>query len=354
LKSWRLGIWGLGFVLMVVVALAAPSDPEPSHVTAFAAFLLWMLAGLCSEVIALTSSVRDAKRLRRRPQPAPADGVVEAVLLVGARGVPNPHRPRFRRFEGWNNAEASPPNPRASVTGGPLVGSVAIVSLFVGRGGRRWKDDEMARALASLESTGAWIERQAADWSVGVRLGLTETYFEAVDERTDEVDIAVVAEAHQMGLFEAHAIEKVLASASRAVGTLGFDGIADWVARTRARVDADQVVWLLNLGAAGRSHAIPADLTPLPGVRLAVCYAQESDFPGPPSGPLGGDSVTYAHELLHLFGASDKYGAPLSDFPPGTVTGRDIMLLRETSLPRLRVDPLTAVELGWSRNGSRA
>jgi hypothetical protein len=353
LRSWRLWVWGLGFLGTVAVALLAPSTPGPSHVTAFAAFLLWMMAGLCSEVIALADSVRRRNRLRRGPPAAPADGVIECVVLEGARGERNPDRPRYRRFVAWDEGNSSARGGPLDVFSGPLLGRVAVVPLFVGWGGRRWRDDEVARALKSLEKAASWIESQAVDWGAGVAVCLAETYFEESDDQIGVVDIAVVAEAHQMGLFQAHATERVLAAASRALGRLGFAGLPDWVQQTRGRVGADQVVWLVNLGAAGRSHAIPEDLTPLPGVRLAVCYAQPADFPGPPSGPLGGDSVTCAHELLHLFGASDKYGARLDDFPPGMVTGRDIMLLHESSLARLRVDPLTAVELGWSRDGQR-
>ena len=49
--------------------------------------------------------------------------------------------------------------------------------------------------------------------------------------------------------------------------------------------------------------------------------------------------MTVVHELLHLFGATDKYGRSLRDVPPGTVTSRDVMRLSETRLSRLRIDP---------------
>ena len=54
-----------------------------------------------------------------------------------------------------------------------------------------------------------------------------------------------------------------------------------------------------------------------------------------------------AHEVLHLFGASDKYGVPLDSFRSGQVTHRDIMRMDARRLERLRVDPLTASEVGW-------
>jgi hypothetical protein len=82
-------------------------------------------------------------------------------------------------------------------------------------------------------------------------------------------------------------------------------------------------------------------------VCLAVCYAREASFTEPVVRAPGPDPVTFVHELLHLFGATDKYGVPLSEFPPGAVTACDVMRLDRTRLARLHVDPLTAAEIGW-------
>ncbi len=71
------------------------------------------------------------------------------------------------------------------------------------------------------------------------------------------------------------------------------------------------------------------------GVGLAICYAREASFPEPLAGPGRVDPTTVAHELLHLFGATDKYGVPLDNFPPGSVPRRDIMRLDEDRLDRL-------------------
>ncbi len=94
--------------------------------------------------------------------------------------------------------------------------------------------------------------------------------------------------------------------------------------------------------------AIPDDLTELIGVSLALCYAREANFPEPLHRPPYTDPVTVVHELLHLFGASDKYAVPLSSFPPGSVTSRDVMRLDSSRLERLRIDRATAAEIGWT------
>jgi hypothetical protein len=147
--------------------------------------------------------------------------------------------------------------------------------------------------------------------------------------------------------FERDAVTKALASASRAATELGFQDAVAMVSAINPRVHADARVWLLHPRQAGHSLAVPLDDTLLAGVSLAVCYAREANFPEPLGGPPFTDPVTIVHELLHLFGASDKYGVPLHSFPPRSVTHREIMRLDESSLLRLQIDPLTAEEIGW-------
>jgi hypothetical protein len=147
--------------------------------------------------------------------------------------------------------------------------------------------------------------------------------------------------------FEVDAVTKALTGASRAAIRLGFPDAAAFIAAINPRVEADTRVWLLHPRQAGHSLAVPLDETELAGVSLAVCYAREASFPEPLTRAPFTDPVTIAHELLHLFGASDKYGVPVRSFPARSVTSREIMRLDESSLSRLRVDPLTAREIGW-------
>jgi hypothetical protein len=117
--------------------------------------------------------------------------------------------------------------------------------------------------------------------------------------------------------------------------------------------DHDQTVWIVHHLRAGRSSAIEPDRFRYPGARVALCYARESTSSEPLVGLPFVDPVTLAHEILHLFGASDKYGTSLRSFPPGSVTSRDVMRLDETRLRRLRIDPLTSNEIGWSTDLGR-
>ena len=144
----------------------------------------------------------------------------------------------------------------------------------------------------------------------------------------------------------ADASARALAAFSRAAARLGFADAADLTARISRRIAADCPVWLLLPRAGGRSFAIPADLTDLPGVTLAVCYAREANFPEPLAGPPFADPITLVHEILHLFGATDKYGVSLASFPPklGDGAGRDV--------PELRV-PLPVAGRSSDRSGDR-
>jgi hypothetical protein len=230
---------------------------------------------------------------------------------------------------------------------------VTIATIFVGRYGRAWNDEEVAQTLASLQKAGVWIEREAQRWQAKANIALAEVYISCVDDAEFvPIPLQVVAEGDHLGLFEGEAVERDMASTSRAVSALGFGGIAELAVRLDRRLAGDRLVWLIFPKAAGRSHAIDGMATLLPGTSFAICYAAYADFPAPLIGPPVPSSTTLAHELLHLFGATDKYERPLSDFPPGSASRRDIMRLDLTDLRRLRVDPMTAVELGWSADGT--
>lgn len=297
---------------------------------------------------------RETAELRGEPDLTPADGVVEIVAAPGLRGEPNPRDTRFLRFSGIDPcARPLGPRPPRSVSKyPPLLGRVAIGSLFLGRDGAGWDDQEVARALAALIRAAEWIEREAMRWSAGVNLAVLRTYFAALDPeaREREVALAILPEGEGEGLFDADAEVRLVASTGRAARALGFRDVADLVERTASTCAADVLVWVIHVRSAGRSFVVPESETGMRGVSLAVCYAREDDFPGRLLGAPYSDPATFAHELLHLFGASDKYGVPLSGFPKGEVTGRDVMRLEVETLSRLRIDPATAREIGWPDN----
>jgi hypothetical protein len=343
----RVGYWVGGLIVIVAAALTLEEGPGRSPVPMIL-FLAWGLLGLLGEVVAFFRSIEFVVEPRTLTHARPADGEVGVARMAGVVGEPNPIDPQFRRFVGEDPArEVAPLKDLDARRVPPLLGQVVWASVFLGRDGRSWSDEEIAWAHDSLRRAGVWIEREAMRWNAPVNIELADTYFVTDDHAPDDVEIMFQPEGETQGPIEARAVNKALVGMSRAAARLGFRDAVDLVSRINARLGADVTVWLIHPRRAGRSFAVPLENTELAGVSLAVCYAREASFPEPLTNPPRTDPVTIAHEFLHLFGATDKYGRPLSAFPPNSVTTRDIMRLSQTNLARLRIDPGTAAEIGW-------
>lgn len=347
--SGRRQFWAAGVVLGGIAAWALRTEVEPGALALVLGAGV-LLGGLIGELVQALAALGAATSPGVPECALPADGRVEVVPIRGARGVANGCDPRFSAFAGLDDPEPGTrkPLPRRR-SSPPLLGRVVMLSVFLGRDERSWTDREIGEAHAALLEAGRWIEREAARWNAPVNVAVGQTYFVVDDETPDEVELAFVSEGEGFGPLEARAVTKALVDTSRAAAVLGFPDTAEWMSQINARVEADVCVWFLHPRRAGRSLAIPLDQTELAGVSLAVCYARESSFPEPLAGrrPYS-DPVTIVHEMLHLFGASDKYGVPLNRYPPRTVSSRDVMRLSESRLARLRIDLGTASELGWS------
>lgn len=282
----------------------------------------------------------------------PPDGLVPVVAMAGVVADPNPRRGDCRVYRSLKDDRRSQGQPRSRTGPAGLRGRVAIVSVFVGRGGASWSDAEVVEAFEGLERAGLWIEREATRWGVPVNVELMDTYFSADDPTPDEIEIGTAHDPYETIIDEVDAGQTTLVSVSRAVRRLGFEGFADLIARVDPRVEADATLWLVHLRQAGASRAILDAPSFGLEARVALCFARHANVPGPLVGPPYVDPVTVVHEALHLFGATDKYGTSLRTFPDRSVTSRDVMRLDEERLPRLRVDPLTAREIGWGRPGT--
>ncbi|MBX6312072.1 MAG: hypothetical protein IRY99_04000, partial [Isosphaeraceae bacterium] len=345
--GWRLGFWAAGLIVVGLLDGALRASGLRLPLSAF--IFGWLAIGLIGELVIALRALLAVRPRRPMPPPGarPADGRVEIIPIAGVRVAPNTVDARFGRFQGLDPFPAGATIQRNPARP-PLLGRVVLLSVFIGKDGRGWSDEEIAQAHKALIRAGEWIEREAMRWGAPVNLALADTDFVAEDEVCEEVAIGFVAEWDHYAPAEEGAIPKALASASRAARRLGFADVADLITRIDPRVAADVRVWLLHLRRGGQSIAVSEDESGLPGVNLAVCYAREAKLPEPLRDPPFSDPVTFVHEILHLFGASDKYGPPLHAFPPKLVTERDVMRLDVEVLSRLRVDPLTAAEIGWT------
>ena len=342
------GLVGGGAVILGIALSRAGDWAESAVGLAILAGFVGLLVGEAGLLWVRLTSTRT-----RRPAPPgarPADGVVDVGAMMGVVADEATDSAPWQRFVGLDPTATQPrasPTPGAGSTNPPLLGEVALISVFVGRDGRRWSGREVRDAHRLLRFVATWIEREAASWRAPVNLSLADTYFEVEDAADLEVEVAFGPEGDDFGPMEADATTKAMATTSRVAALLGFADVADLVAQINGRLVADAHVWLVHLKQRGRSHAIPVGDRVVAGVGVAICYARESSFPEPLQGPGRVDPTTIAHELLHLFGASDKYGVPRSAFPPGSVPRRDIMRLDLAQLDRMVIGKLTAGEVGW-------
>jgi hypothetical protein len=349
-KTVRRVGWSLAALLAVGVWVVLASI-VPGPAPWFAAVVTFGGVGLAVEFTVLVRDLKQGAASPPRVTARPADGVVRVVPLRGVCGSPLTNEPRFQRFESFE-PDAAASLRRDPHADGRLLGRVCLTPFFIGRDGRRWQDDEMAATLRALLRSAAWLEAQAQRWGAGLNVDLADTVFEALDPVDEPVEVQFVPEGDHMGPFEAQAVPKAIASASRAAAALGFPDITRLMRAVSARLECEEIVWVVLPRCAGRSLAIPEAESPLPGTAMAVCYARESNFPEPLDGPPFPDPTTFVHEILHLFGATDKYDLPLGSYPRGMVSDRDVMCLYQTALPRLRVDRLTAAEVGWTAPGA--
>jgi len=323
---------------------------------------LWVaaiVAGLTILIINLWRGIGQDNRCYSVPPSRPELGPVQAsstvsiVPLSSVQNVANFRDRKFQRFESCAELpEIVPPAVRVSARVArhqppELRGNWVMVSLFVGCDGRPWSESEIAGRLESLLHAGRWVAGEASRYRMPLTLGVCDTYFAVADDSTDRIEVGFAPEGDEMGPAEADQDTRALILMSRGARQLGFRDATDMVEEIASRLPGARCAWFLHIRRGGRSLAIPHDLTALQGVCLAVCYAREASFTEPVVKVPGPDPVTFVHELLHLFGATDKYGVPLSVFPSAAVTAYDVMRLDRTRLARLRVDPLTAAEIGW-------
>lgn len=284
----------------------------------------------------------------RTPIDNPPSGIVGLPFEPTAANAASPRHARYAGpFRDEDRTPDRPGMPWRRTPCPPLRGRVVLVSLFVGADGRNWSDDEVARHLASLGRAARWMEEEAGRYGVEAGVGVADVYFAVDGETSEEVDILVAQSGGEVGLFEADMGVRAITLMSRAAASLGFRDAVDFVQEVGARLPGATVAWLLHLRLAGRSYAVPLDQTDLEGISLAFCHARQANFTEPLIRPPAPRAAVLAHEVLHLFGAQDKYGWPLSHFRPGAVTDFDVMRLESERLADLRVDPLTAGELGW-------
>ena len=338
----------IGLAVALGLTLLIRLDPTFRDIGVPVGLIALGLFALLAEIVGFHSSAEEFPSIKFLRQ-GDEDAAYLLVPMVGVEGRVNSSSGGYQRFLRISDYPGrSSKIARLPIESPRLVGRVVLVSLFIGRDGQEWNDKEVARGLEAVERAARWIEREAVRHAVGVRIGLAETYFQVFDDEVDPVEVSFADEGQDIGPMEARASTKAITTTSRAASRLGFADAVDLIGQINPRIDADSKAWMIHVRRSGRSLAILSTESDVEGVGLAVCYSRESSFPEPLKGAGRVDSTTVAHEVLHLFNATDKYGVALATFPKGSVTSKDVMRLNHNQLTRMTIDRLTAQEIGWT------
>ena len=275
------------------------------------------------------------------------DGRIAIRAFVKERCKPNEVDDRFGR------QVQRPPRSsgRTRLASEGLTGRVVVSTIFNSGEYSEWSDAEIARALRTVERSCRWIEREAIRWNAPLKLDVAGAYFVFPLRPFHEPEINLADQAHDLGLVAQGEWEWIFKGLNQGLPELGCDDFIDFVVSAESSLAPnDGVVWLLFPRQAGRSFALHRSDGLTGGANLAVCYALDANFPEPLRGSRPRvDPATIAHEMLHLFHATDKYGKRLDAFPEGTVTRSDIMRMANLrSFETHTIDLATAREIGWA------
>ncbi len=317
---------------------------------------LTLVAGIWFTRRLMAGNRTSLDELRRRY--AAADGVVGRITVRGAIGEPITTVPEFQRFHTWDSeAELEPEDSTNHAELPPgLFGQVALVPIFLGVEAQRWHDRDLARILKTVIAASEWIEAQAIARQIPVNLDLSRTVFvwdeTVAADRSDAMRAWGVEPDGSLHEFP-EGVDRTLEHLRLALKGEGLGDPVAFAARLRNRINADVVLLVLVPDRLGRSYAM-VDRPPLAirGVSYIVCYPGYAPLEDTRRGPVNLERATVAHEILHAFGAEDKYDRSLDDFPPGLVDRSEIMRMDSTRLKDLRIGPLTAMEIGWTLTDS--
>ncbi len=337
--AWRTSYILIGLLLLIVVTTLT------TNAYWLGSLLAWVLIALASEVVSLIRGLLAGSGPRDL---SPPDGEVGLVWVPGFEIKPNEVDPRVGLLV--QPVVISPlalAEEAAPVV--PLLGKVVIITIFIGRDDASWTDTEIAGCLGSVVTAGRWIEAEAIRWGVPLNLELATAYLVGDDASERPTELALGSDG-QVDDTSVEATRRMIRSIMQVLHPVGFDRPSELLEVVKQRLGADAVVGLVHPRSAGRSFVYSHNLSEVRlAAGLAICYPRYADHDTTLTRkPPATDPTTIAHELLHLFDATDKYDVPLSRFAKREVTRRDIMRLERNTLSHLRIDQLTAREIGWA------
>lgn len=211
---------------------------------------------------------------------------------------------------------------------GALRGRVHIYHIFASDRVSRWTDEDKQQVKDRLATAYEFIRRESARF--GKRITFT-------DEYAQDVHYADVLPTDS--LANPAWTENVITAAS------GEAGVA-LVARLKQQHRAEHVTICMHIRKPALSYNLAYYKNVSPGfaAERMICFSEYPDMR-----PTA--AATYAHEILHLFGAGDLYFPYDRDGSRKDIAQRlfpnDIMYRVDYDISRLYVGPFTAYRVGW-------
>ena len=216
-------------------------------------------------------------------------------------------------------------------TAGKLEGRCLVLSVFVSRENGKWTSECMKHTIEKLENASAFLEKEAASYGTSLDI-ITESY---------------QTSGFTYGLEDTRLRDFTWTNEMFASSDYGsIDGYIKGKYNTE---DFDSYFVVFHVIADERSYAVSCDTAysdwkDYETERCVVFHTHNEDY------EYADTPYTYAHELLHLFGAEDLYSPVIAEekeiafkalFPNDIMCGgNDIELLS--------VSPFTAWRIGWT------
>lgn len=217
---------------------------------------------------------------------------------------------------------------RNTGSAGTMSGRIHVYHIFASDLNSTWEQTEREDVLTRMQHAYQFIQRQSRRH--GIEL-----------EFSDEIARPVTYQGNlpRSTFVNPKWTEHIIKEASE-------DSSVDLTKRLKRRTNADSVISCLHIDKPALSYnlAFYANVAPEFAAERMVCFSQYPD-----TRPTA--AATYAHEILHLFGAGDLY------FPYDKSESRkdiakrlfpnDVMFRVDYNLDRLNVGPFTAYRIGW-------
>ncbi len=209
-----------------------------------------------------------------------------------------------------------------------LDGSIYVYNVFLSDSRSGWTRAEQQRAKDQLHLAYDFITRRARDH--GKSLVFVEEFAADV-----QLDFRIPLDPHADPRWTEYAIARAAAEPGPKL-----------VERIRSQTRADHVVLCLHVN----KRALSYNLAYYEGVADRYAAERMVCFTGYPDGRAT-SAATYAHEILHLFGAGDLYfpydESPLRKERAARAFPNDVMYRVDYDLDQLDVGPFTAYRVGW-------